>query len=134
MFPLRLAPGSSAPDRTQSAGAFAHRAQQAKPMLKRRMTLAEALADSGGLDPIAGNPGKIYVIRGNYAAPDIYHLDASSPDALLLATQFQLRPRDIVYVSTYNVSRVNRVMLQILPAVQVLYDAAISADIAARRF
>lgn len=107
--------------------------QQAKPMIKHRMTLAEALGDSGGIDPIAGNAGKIYVIRGNYDAPDIYHLDASSPDALLLATLFQLQPLDIVFVSTYNIARFNRVMSQLLPTAQTLYDAAISADVT-RRF
>ena len=110
------------------------RLQQAKPMVKRRMTLAEAIGDSGGLDPIAANAGKIYVIRGDYNAPDIFHLDASSPDALLLATAFQLKPRDVVFVSTYKLTQFNRVMSQILPTVQILYDAAITADIAARRF
>jgi polysaccharide export outer membrane protein len=108
--------------------------QQAKPMVKRKMTLAEAIGDSGGLDPIAANAGKIYVIRGDYAAPEIFHLDADSADALLLATAFQLKPRDVVFVSTYRLTQWNRVMSQILPTLQVLYDAAISADIAARRF
>ena len=103
-------------------------------MVKRRMTLAEAIGDSGGFDPIAANPAKIYVIRGDYAAPAIFHLDASSPDALLLATAFQLKPRDVVYVSTYRLSQWNRVMSQILPTVQILYDAALATDIAARRF
>ena len=36
-------------------------------------------------------------------------------------------------LSTYKLSQWNRVMSQILPTVQILYDAAISADIA-RRF
>jgi len=108
--------------------------QQAKPMVKRKMTLAEAIGDSGGFDPIAANAGKIYVIRGDYDAPNIFHLDASSPDALLLATAFQLKPRDVVFVSTYRLTQWNRVMAQILPTVQILYDAAISADVAARRF
>jgi polysaccharide biosynthesis/export protein len=108
--------------------------QQAKAMVKRRMTLAEAIGDSGGLDPIAANAGKIYVIRGDYAAPAIFHLDASSPDALLLATAFQLKPRDVVFVSTYRLTQWNRVMSQILPTVQILYDAAVATDIATRRF
>jgi len=108
--------------------------QQAKPMVKRKMTLAEAIGDSGGFDPIAANAGKIYVIRGDYDAPNIFHLDASSPDALLLATAFQLKPRDVVFVSTYRLSQWNRVMSQILPTVQILYDAAIAADVATRRF
>lgn len=107
------------------------RQQQARQMVKRRMTLAEAIGDSGGFDPVAANVGKIYVIRGDFAAPEIYRLDASSADALLLATQFELRPRDVVYVSTYELARWNRVISQILPTVETLYDAAVAADIAA---
>ncbi len=106
--------------------------QQAKVMVKRRMTLAEAIGDSGGFDPIAANVGKIYVIRGDYDAPSIYRLDASSADALLLATQFPLQPKDVVYVSTYELTRWNRVIGQIVPTVQALYDAAITVDVAQR--
>jgi polysaccharide export outer membrane protein len=106
--------------------------QQAKLMVKRRMTLAEAIGDSGGIDPVASAVGKIYVIRGDFNVPSIYRLDASSADALLLATQFQLRPKDIVYVATYDLTRWNRIMTQILPTVQTMYDAALSVDIARR--
>jgi polysaccharide export outer membrane protein len=109
------------------------RLQQAKPMNKRRMSLAEALYDAGGLDPLAANAGRIYVIRGDFKAPNIFHLDASSPDAMLLATQFQLKPLDVVFVSANQLSRFNRVMTQILPTVQALYDAAITADVARRQ-
>ena len=108
------------------------RLQQAKLMTKRRMTLAEAIGDSGGFDFVAANTSKIYVIRGSYDAPSIYRLDASSADALLLATHFELRPRDIVYVATNELTRWNRVMMQILPTAQTLYDAAISIDVARR--
>ena len=106
---------------------------QAKLMVKRRMTLAEAIADSGGFDPLAANVGKVYVIRGDFAAPGIYRLDASSADALLLASQFQLAPKDVVYVATYELSRWNRVISQIVPTVQLLYETAVSVDIATRR-
>jgi polysaccharide export outer membrane protein len=108
--------------------------QQAKPMVKRRMTLAEAIGDSGGFDLTLANTEKIYVIRGDYTRPSIFRLDASSADALLLATAFQLKPKDIVLVSTNELSRFNRVITQILPTVQTLYDAAVTADLAGRRF
>ena len=114
------------------------RAPQSRVMVRGRMSLAEALADpaggtgvsqatSGGtiinwLDPAVSNPAKIYVIRGSYGAPQIFHLDASSPDALLLAAQFPLQPRDVVFVSTYELSRFNRVMTQILPTVQAIWQ------------
>jgi polysaccharide export outer membrane protein len=98
------------------------RQPQSKLMVKGRMTLAEAIGETGGLEPNVANPGQIFVIRGDYDAPSIYHLDASSADALLLATQFQLRPRDVVFVSTYKLSQFNRVMSQILPTVTGLWE------------
>jgi polysaccharide export outer membrane protein len=91
-----------------------------QPMNKGRLTLAEALGDAGGVNQFSSNPGRIYVIRGDFSRPDIYRLDAGSPDALLLATQFQLQPLDVVYVSTAEVTRWNRVISQILPSITVL--------------
>jgi polysaccharide export outer membrane protein len=109
------------------------RRQQARVMVKRRMTLAEAIGDAEGVDPSTANVARIYVIRGDLLAPDIYRLDASSADALLLATSFQLKPRDVVFVSTYELARWNRVLNQILPTVQTLYNAAVTVDIGTRR-
>ncbi len=118
------------------------RAQHAKQMVRGRMTLAEALLDPAGgspggipgtvmngFDPAASNVSKIYVLRGDYEAPHVFHLDASSPDALLLATLFPLEPRDIVFVSTYELARFNRVVLQMLPTIQGIWQ---SADLANR--
>jgi polysaccharide biosynthesis/export protein len=99
------------------------RLPQSRQMVNGRMTLAEALNETGGMESAISNVSKIYVIRGNYDVPDIYHLDASSADAMLLATQFQLRPRDVVFVSTYGLSQWNNVFLQILPTVTGLWDA-----------
>jgi polysaccharide export outer membrane protein len=107
------------------------RQPQSRLMTRGRMTLAEALNETGGMDPVTANPGRIYVLRGDYEAPSIYRLDASSPDALLLAAQFQLRPRDVVFVSTHKLSQWNRVIGQILPTVQGLwltYDLAVRAE------
>jgi polysaccharide export outer membrane protein len=97
------------------------------PMVKGRLSLADALGTSEGLDPVFANPAEIFVFRGPYDAPEIYRLDASSADALLLASAFQLQPRDVVFVSTYNLGRFSRVLNQILPAVQTFlltYDLA----------
>jgi polysaccharide biosynthesis/export protein len=92
-------------------------------MVKGRMTLAEAIGDSEGFNPVSSNPSKIYVIRGSFDRPSIYKLDAQSPDALLLATQFQLRPRDVVFISPHNLTRWNRIITQIQPTVQLLWQA-----------
>lgn len=96
---------------------------QSKVMVRGRMSLAEALLDqTGGFLPAQANVAQIFVLRGEYGAPSIFRLDASSPDALLLATQFPLEPRDVVFVSTYGLTRYNRVIEQILPTVQTLWQ------------
>jgi polysaccharide export outer membrane protein len=95
--------------------------QQAKVMTQGRMTLAEALGESEWFIPESANAAKIYVLRGNYSEPLVFHLDAASPDALLLATQFPMQARDVVYVSTYALTRWNRVMTQILPTIQGIW-------------
>jgi polysaccharide export outer membrane protein len=94
------------------------RRQQAKLMVNRRMSLAEALGDSDWFDMATANTSQIFVLRGSYDAPSIFHLDAASPDAILLAAQFPLRPRDVVFVGANKVSNWNRVMAQILPTIQ----------------
>jgi polysaccharide export outer membrane protein len=96
---------------------------QSKLMVRGRMTLAEALLDqTGGFLPAQANVANIFVLRGEFEAPRVFRLDASSADALLLATQFPLEPRDVVFVSTYGLTRWNRVISQILPTVQTLWQ------------
>lgn len=90
---------------------------------KGRMSLAEAVNEGGGLDPTAASPSEIYVIRGSYDAPTVYRLDARSADAFLLAVQFPLRPRDVVFVSTTGLARFSRTMAQILPTIQGIWQA-----------
>lgn len=104
------------------------RRPSSRTMVKGRMTLAEAIGDSEGFDPVTSNPGKVYVIRGKLERPVIYRLDASSPDALLLATHFELQPRDVVFVSTHNLTRWNRIISQIEPTVRLLYESVILTD------
>ena len=104
------------------------RRPQSRPMVKGRMTLAEAIGDVEGIDQTAAS-GVIYVIRGDYERPRVYRVDASSADALLLAVQFPLRPADVIFVSTSALTRWGRVMSYILPTVQGLWQ---SYDIANR--
>lgn len=99
------------------------RRPSSKVMAKGRMSLAEAIGDSEGFDPLTSNPGAVYVFRGRYEAPSVYRLDATSPDALLLAVQFQLEPQDVVYVAAYKLSSWNRVVSQLLPTIQGLWQS-----------
>jgi polysaccharide biosynthesis/export protein len=106
--------------------------QRAVPLHDGRLTLAEALTDAGGINLAVADTRNIYVLRGNEVfdanatlrgiRPEIFHLDARSGTALILAEAFELEPRDIIYVSSTDVVRFNRVMLQILPTVQTIWQ------------
>lgn len=91
-------------------------------MHKGRMTLAEAIGDAGGFDRTSSNPEQVFVIRGTIEAPQVFHLNTKSPQALILGDQFKLKPRDVVYVETAGITRWNRVIEQLLPTVSMLRD------------
>ena len=93
-------------------------------MNKRRKTLAEALGDAADLEKVTSNPNQIFVMRGSAERPAIYHLNAGSPDALILAEQFPLQPRDIVFVDAADIARWNRVITNILPTFNLLNQAS----------
>lgn len=95
------------------------------PMSDGKLNLAQALGNAGGLNLITSDAARIFVFRGAYSKPDVYWLDARSADAMLLATQFDLQPQDVVYVATTNMANWNRVITQILPTVQTLYETKV---------
>lgn len=91
------------------------------PINDQPLNMADALALSGGMDPNSANPRFVYVIRGNYVHPQIFWLDAKTPDRMLLAERFHLLPRDILFVSSAPATRWNRVLNQVLPTVQAIW-------------
>jgi polysaccharide export outer membrane protein len=98
------------------------RRPQSLLMHRGRMTLAEAIGDTEGFDMVTSDPSRVFVIREEGEQPAVYWLDASSPDALLLAERFPLRPRDVVFVSTAGITRWSRVINQIAPTLRSLRD------------
>jgi polysaccharide export outer membrane protein len=84
-------------------------------MPRGRYSLAEALTDAAGASQLSANAKHIYVIRKEAdGVTNVYHLDAEMPAALALADDFDLRPRDVVYVDPTQLTRFNRVLTQLL--------------------
>ncbi len=93
------------------------------PFTTHGLTLTEALGNAGGVSQNSADAGSIYVIRAASRpeeAPRIYHLDADSPVALIVADSFQLRPRDVIFVGAAAVTRWNRVISQLLPTLNIV--------------
>lgn len=90
------------------------------------VTLAQALGEAGGVNPESGNPRQIYVIRrGADGNPEIFHMDASRPTAYVLAADFRLKPRDIVFVDPAPIVRWNRVISNLLPSYDAVYTTRV---------
>lgn len=94
------------------------------------MSLIQALTTAGGLDVLRGNGAGILVFRLNQT-PDskvnarIFTLDMSRPEGVLLASQFQLKPHDVLYVKATDFAQYNSVVAQLLPTITGIYQGTL---------
>lgn len=92
--------------------------QKTVPITNVPLSILDAINDAGGFDQTAANARYVYVIRGPNSHPTLFWLNANNSDALLLAEHFYLQANDIVYVTTANITRWQRVMSALLPFAQ----------------
>ena len=90
--------------------------QQQIPFATWRLTLAEAVARSGGLTDFQADPASVFLYRGETRevasqlgidvakfegpiVPVVYNLNLRDPAGYFLATTFEMRNKDVIYVS-----------------------------------
>jgi polysaccharide export outer membrane protein len=87
------------------------------------MSLAEAINNAGGISEGSANASGVFVLRSSDQQGmlvDVFQLDATEGAMLILSTQFELKPLDIVYVTSAPIARWNRVISQLLPTFSLL--------------
>lgn len=132
------------PNRVFMVGEF--REQTALPYSTGGMALSDAIADAGGVSLETANTEEIYVVRGfvsdEQAAdggiqttmrPRVYKLNASSAGGLLLANQFQLQPRDVVFAPPASLVNFNRALAQLTPSLDILFRSFLIYDRSSNR-
>ncbi|MEA3126610.1 MAG: polysaccharide biosynthesis/export protein [Caballeronia sp.] len=98
----------------------------ALPLRTGKLTLSDALSQAGSVNMMTADATQMYVIRGGDGKePHVYHLDGQSPVSMVLANQFELQPKDVVYVDSTGLARFSRVLGQLLPAINAGLTAAI---------
>lgn len=87
------------------------------------MSLTEALSSVGGINELAADATGVFVIRSSNKEEkkermaDIYQLDIQDASALIIGTEFYLKPYDVVYVTVAPIARWNRLIMQLMPTI-----------------
>lgn len=120
-FEARLELGAVERDHVYITGEVTRQTRVALPF-GTEASLADVLYDEGnGIPTQTANIGQVYVLRGSpdprdFAGVTAWHLDAENAASLILATRFQMRPNDVIFVAEQPITRWNRVLTQMVPS------------------
>lgn len=120
-FDVRVYPGDrltllSTPESFSVLGASGRSDQV--PFQRSKVSLIEAVAASGGVNPAYGDPAAIFVFRyvkgeEGKDLPVVYHLNMMKGGSYLLAQHFEIRDKDVLYFGNASANQPTK-MIQLI--------------------
>jgi polysaccharide export outer membrane protein len=110
-----------------------------------RISLAEGIGKAGGLSDVLAEPSAVFLYRGEIREvaerlgidcsrfpgpiiPVIYNLNLRNPDGFMLATKFQMRNKDVLYVANATSVEISKALNYIRLVVGTVNDPLIAAS------
>lgn len=114
-FEAKLKLGAIDQDHVYLTGEVKQQSRIALPF-ETKASLADVFYENGGFPTTTGNPSQIYVLRAS-GSDDLtaYHLNAKNVVNMALATQFEMRPNDIIFVQEQPITVWGRALQQAFP-------------------
>jgi protein involved in polysaccharide export with SLBB domain len=81
------------------------------------LSLAEAIAQAGGMNGITASGSHVYIIRGALAVPKVARVSLDTAVSMFQAQHIWLKSRDVVFVDSRAITDWNRFISQLLPTV-----------------
>jgi len=92
-----------------------------EPITNVPLSLIDAINQAGSFNSNSSNPSQVFVIRPSKPDPVLFVLNANDPGALVMAENFYMRDKDVVYVSRKPLSDWNRLLTSLVPSVSAGY-------------
>ena len=110
-----------------------------------RISLAEALGKASGLSDTLAEPAAVFLYRGEIRegaerlgidcsrfpgpiVPVIYNLNLRNPDGFMLATKFQMRNKDVLYIANATSVEISKALTYIRLIVGTVNDPLVAAN------
>lgn len=110
-----------------------------------RLSLAEAIGKAGGLSQALAEPAAVFLYRGETRAvaerlgidcsrfpgpiiPVIYNVNLRNPEGYFLATKFQIRNKDVIYVSNATSVEISKALQYFRLTVATVNDPIVAAQ------
>ncbi|MCG7494991.1 polysaccharide biosynthesis/export family protein [Thalassobius sp. Cn5-15] len=113
-FQSKMELGAVARDHVYLTGEVSEQSRIALPF-EVKSSLADVFYENGGFPTVTGNPAQIYVLRSNGEALTAYHLNAKNIVNVAMATNFEMRPNDIIFVQEQPITTWGRALQQAFP-------------------